>query len=90
VFNFGPLSSQLDLTYAGKQSRVADNELPTDAYTMLDMSVNYAFDMNRAMLEVFAKANNILDGEARVHSSVLKDIAPLAGRGLLIGLKASL
>lgn len=88
--NFGALSTRLDLTYAGKQSRVADNELPTDGYTMLDLSVNYAIDMDQRMVEIFAKANNLLDAEARVHSSVLKDIAPLSGRGLLVGLKASI
>jgi len=38
-------------------------------------------------LEAFARANNLLDEEIREHASFLKDIAPMGGRSLMIGLR---
>ncbi len=86
----GPITTRLDVTYAGKQSRVGDNELPTDAYTLVDLTLNCDLNLDRSNIEVFAKGNNIFDVDARTHSSTLKDIAPLAGRGFLIGVKGSI
>jgi iron complex outermembrane receptor protein len=34
---------------------------------------------------VFAEARNLTDAEAREHASFLKDIAPLPGRNLRVG-----
>ena len=38
-------------------------------------------------LEVFAKARNLLDEDIRDHSSFLREIAPMGGRSVLIGLR---
>ena len=38
-------------------------------------------------LEAFKRANNLLDEEIREHASFLKDIAPMGGRSLMIGLR---
>ena len=35
--------------------------------------------------EVFVDASNLLDEEARPHTSFLKDLAPLPGRGVAFG-----
>jgi len=86
-YQIGKFGARLDVNHVLKQNRVAANELPTDAYTLVDAAVTYRFATNGLNLEAFAKINNLLDEEARVHTSVLKDIAPLAGRGLLIGLR---
>ena len=42
-----------------------------------------------AEFEVYVKGTNLTDEEARLHTSFLKDIAPLAGRGALLGVRAS-
>jgi iron complex outermembrane receptor protein len=39
-------------------------------------------------VELFAKANNLLDDEIREHASFLKDIAPAGERSLLFGARA--
>ena len=38
-------------------------------------------------LEAFVKARNLLDQDIREHSSFLKEIAPMGGRSLLVGLR---
>jgi iron complex outermembrane receptor protein len=38
-------------------------------------------------MTVFAQGSNLLDEEIRNHVSVLKDVAPEAGRNLVLGLR---
>lgn len=85
----GRLAASLDVTHARRQDRVAANELPTAAYTLVDAALTWRIDASPVNLDAFLKASNLLDREARVHASVLKDIAPLAGRGVTIGLRGS-
>jgi len=79
--------ARLDVLHAFKQNRTTDNELATDGYTNLSALATYKLPTT-LNLELFAKANNLLDQEIREHASFLKDIAPQAGRSLLLGLRA--
>lgn len=79
--------ARVDVLHAFKQDRTSENELVTDGYTNLSAIVTYKLPTKMG-LEVYAKANNLLDQEIREHTSFLKDIAPLAGRSLLLGLRA--
>lgn len=79
--------ARMDVLHAFKQDRTSENELATDSYTNLSAMVTYKLP-TKLDLEVYAKANNLLDQEIREHTSFLKDIAPQAGRSLLIGLRA--
>jgi iron complex outermembrane receptor protein len=81
------LGARLDILHAFKQDRSAANELNSDGYTNLSAIVSYKLP-TQLNLEVFAKANNLLDQEIREHASFLKDIAPQAGRSLLLGLRS--
>jgi iron complex outermembrane receptor protein len=76
----------LDVTRTFGQDRVADHERPTDGYTMVDATLSYHLP-TRLHLDAFVKATNLLDEEAREHTSFLKDIAPLGGRSVLFGLR---
>lgn len=78
--------ASLDVTRTFGQDRVADNERPTDGYTMVDATLSYHLP-TRLHLDAFVKATNLLDEEAREHTSFLKDIAPLGGRSVLFGLR---
>jgi iron complex outermembrane receptor protein len=40
-------------------------------------------------LNFFLQGKNLLDEEMRVHTSFLKDFAPLAGRALVAGLRGN-
>jgi iron complex outermembrane receptor protein len=79
--------AKLDVLRAFKQDRTDGNELATDGYTNLSALVTYKLP-SKLNMELFAKANNLLDQEIREHASFLKDIAPQAGRSLLLGLRA--
>lgn len=85
----GALGTRFDVVYVARQDRVAANELPTDSYTLVNGFLTYRIKAQAADLEGFLKANNLFDQDARVHSSFLKDIAPLPGRGLVVGLRAT-
>ncbi|HEX6929005.1 MAG TPA: TonB-dependent receptor [Gammaproteobacteria bacterium] len=71
-----------------EQDKLAANELPTEGYTMLDASVSYRIFTPHADWNVFLRASNLLDEEARRHSSFLKDLAPLPGRNFTVGVRA--
>ncbi len=79
--------ARMDVLHAFKQDRTAENELDTDSYTNLSAIVTYKLP-TKLGLEVYAKANNLLDQEIREHASFLKDIAPLGGRSVILGLRA--
>ncbi len=80
-------STRLDVLRAFKQSRTAQNELATDGYTDVSALVAYKLPI-KFNLELFAKANNLLNQDIREHASFLKDIAPAGQRAVLIGARA--
>jgi iron complex outermembrane receptor protein len=92
-YEFDRFGARLDVLHAFKQDRVATNynyetgkELITDAYTNVSMMATYKLP-TQLNLEAFTRANNLLDEEIREHASFLKDIAPMGGRSLMIGLR---
>lgn len=81
--------ARIEGQYAHEQNRTAEFELPTDGYFLLHASMSYRLPVRSAEFEVYLKGTNLTDEEARLHTSFLKEIAPLAGRGALLGLRAS-
>ncbi len=69
-----------ELWWVGAQDRVAANELPTDSYLMLNLILTAHPFPNQRNVTLVAQGRNLLDEEARVHSSFLKDKLPLGGR----------
>lgn len=88
-WHLGSWGVTVNISHASRQGRVGANEWPTDSHTLVDAMVTRRIDLKPLTLEAFIKLNNLLDREARVHSSVLKEIAPLPGRGLTFGLRGS-
>lgn len=88
-YDAGPLHSVLGLAWYDEQDKLADNELPTDSYTMLDFEVSYRWERWQPGMLFFLKGSNLLDEEARRHSSPLKDYVPLPGRSVLLGVRLS-
>jgi iron complex outermembrane receptor protein len=78
--------ARLDVLKAFGQNRTADNELKTDGYTNVSALVSYKLP-TKLNLEVFAKANNLLNQEIREHASFLKDISVQGQRSILFGLR---
>ena len=80
-------SARVDVLRAFAQNNTAENELKTDGYTNMSALVAYRLPMKFNM-EVFAKANNLLNAEIREHASFLKDISLAGERSLVIGARA--
>lgn len=70
------------------QDDVAEEESVTPGFTAVDADFAYAFAVGDAELEVFVQGRNLGDEEIRLHTSFLKDRAPLPGRSLGAGLRA--
>ena len=70
-----------------EQDRVASNELPTDAYTMLGADASWRFPWTGRELLVYLRGENLLDEDARRHTSPLKEFAPLPGRSVGAGVR---
>jgi iron complex outermembrane receptor protein len=71
------------------QNRVAEFETPTPGYTFFNASVGYKFQWGRTYNYVFARGTNLLDAEGRDHLSFLKEVLPLPGRGVVVGLRTT-
>ena len=70
------------------QDKTADFEEATDGYTLVNLGVNYTTQMADMEWQLFMRADNVFDEDARVHTSFLKDDAPLPGRNIQLGIRA--
>lgn len=75
------------ISYA-EQDRVAEFEGETGGYTLINANLAYRFRGGPNDWEVFLDGRNLGDREARVHTSFLKELAPLPGRGVAFGVRA--
>lgn len=81
------LSAQIEGQWVTDQDRTADYELPTAGYFMLNAGLSYDITLAQTRSTIFIKGVNLLDEEARQSTSFLKDVAPLAGRGMIVGIR---
>jgi iron complex outermembrane recepter protein len=86
-YRLGNWNARVDVLHAFKQNNVAENELKTDGYTNLSALVAFKLPV-KYNVELFAKANNLLNDEIREHASFLKDISPAGARSILVGARA--
>jgi iron complex outermembrane receptor protein len=87
-YETGPWHAGAEAFYNTKQDDVIANELPTDGYTIVSLDLSYRLPLAEKHLLLFARGSNLLDEEARLATSPLKDIAPLPGRSFHIGARA--
>lgn len=71
------------------QKDTAQNEEPTNGYTLVDAHLAYRWDRSDSnSYEVFVDGSNLTNREVRPHTSLLRDYAPLPGRGVAFGIRA--
>lgn len=71
-----------------RQDDVAEFESETPGYTLVNANVAWHLDtLGGNAWELFVDGTNLLDEEARPHTSFLKDLAPLPGRGISAGVR---
>jgi iron complex outermembrane receptor protein len=87
----GPWQAYGTLLKVFRQDRIAvSEETATPGYTRLDAGLSYRIrHAGERATTVFLQANNLLNEDMRVHTSFIKDSAPLAGRGLVLGLRSN-
>ena len=82
LFTFGTRA-----THHMEQDDTSAFELPTGSYTMVDADISIDLRGTHLDWTVFIRGNNLLDEEARRHTSFLKDLAPLPGRNFTLGVR---
>lgn len=89
AYTNGPLAFVVDYTHTGKQDDTAPLESSTDGFNMLNLYAGYTMNLHGTDITLFARGSNLLNEEARRHTSFVKNIAPLPGRSGIFGLRAS-
>ena len=74
----------LNAIHHGKQDNLANGEEFTDAHTVLNARLGFSPNQNNNS-ELYLKINNLTNKLAYVHTSFLKESAPLPGRNVEIG-----
>lgn len=75
---------------AAKQDKPGEYEAPTAGYTRWDAGIDYSFGFGeQADALVFVRLNNLTDEEIRHSTSLLREVAPEAGRSIETGLRLS-
>ncbi|WP_206859765.1 TonB-dependent receptor [Lysobacter changpingensis] len=88
-WELGDWRASLGAVRYARQDDVAAYETETPGYTLVDAHIAWHRDTPAGNAwEVFLDGSNLLDEEARVHTSFLKDVAPLPGRGVGFGVRA--
>ncbi|HEX5757227.1 MAG TPA: TonB-dependent receptor [Arenimonas sp.] len=84
----GGWRARLGAIRVAAQNDVAELESPTPGYTLVDAHLSYHWDSAGGIgWEVFVDGRNLGDRDARVHTSYLKDFAPLPGRSIQSGVR---
>jgi iron complex outermembrane receptor protein len=79
-YDGGTLRGDIGITRVAEQSRIAPFEEETAGFTMLDASFGYRLFTGEVVHDFVLQATNLTDEEARLHTSYIKELAPLPGR----------
>lgn len=85
----GDLALSVDVRHGLEQDRTAPGETASPAYTTVGASVVWRLRLFGSSAELFARGTNLTDETIRLHTSYLKDVAPLAGRDFSAGVRLS-
>jgi iron complex outermembrane receptor protein len=86
-YRVGDWTFTAELRTAARQERIAPNETATAGYGLANASIARRFKLGGISGELFARGTNLTDATARVHTSFLKEIAPLPGRDVAAGVR---
>ena len=89
VWEYQALRLGTEIIFADGQDNLAPEELPTDAYELWSAYAAYRFIAGDTTWDLLLRGTNLTDSEARLHTSFLKDVAPLPGRNVTVSLRMS-
>ena len=90
-WKMGDWGARAEVIYAAEQDRVPTDDVPTPAYTLINLAVNYRLRMAGSDGFFFARLNNLTNELAYNAATIgtVRPLAPLPGRGLMVGLRLS-
>ena len=86
-YNLGDLQLTLTGTHYFEQDDISAFETKTDGYTIVDAQANYQLSLGAIDTQLYLNVDNITDELGFVHSSFIKDNAPLPGRNFRFGIR---
>lgn len=88
-YRSGAFSTNLTTIHVLRQNKAAELETNTSGYTLLNLEASYRLKSTRSNgIWLFVQGRNLLDEEMRMHTSYLKNFAPLPGRALIAGIRS--
>ena len=78
-----------DAQFVARQTRVATLETSTPGYTLVSAYASCRMTVRRLVFDLYLRGTNLGDDEARMHTSFLKEVAPLPSRSLTLGLRTT-
>ena len=81
------LVANVDYVRASEQDDVAEFELPSDSYDDLRARIAWRMRPGDMVVDLFVAGRNLTDDEQRLHTSVVKDLAPQPGRTIEAGVR---
>ncbi len=91
--NYGPFTASFSYTRVFAQNDVTTLETRTAGYNLLGVEAAYNFKLREdaeADSQLFLRARNVLDDEARRHTSFVKDYAPIPGASVYLGFRLAI
>ncbi|MDE0177197.1 MAG: TonB-dependent receptor [Gammaproteobacteria bacterium] len=86
-FTSDRLRANVDYVRASEQDDVAEFELPSDSYDDLRARIAWRLRPGGMTVDLFVAGRNLTDDEQRLHTSVVKDLAPQPGRTVEAGMR---
>ena len=84
--NHNQWNAALDNIFVSEQNKTARLESSTDSYMMVNARLSRTLHIDNTDVKLFVRADNLLDDDARQHTSIQKETVPLPGRNINIGL----
>ena len=83
---YGRWYGGVDVSQILDQDRISPLETETPGYTLVSADIEYNLP-GRWPTSFYLRGRNLLDEDVRRHTSILKDVAPLPGASVLLGLR---
>lgn len=81
-------SGELVLTRIARQSRISSLETPTAGFNLLSVDLGYTLrGAGDFSSRLYLRGRNLLDEDARRHTSFIKDAVPQPGRTVIVGVR---
>ncbi|OYX50032.1 MAG: TonB-dependent receptor [Sphingomonas sp. 32-66-10] len=85
----GQFGGRVEVEHAVRQTRVAEFESETPAFTLVNASLTWHPLGEKRETAIILSAHNIFDVDARRHASFTKDFVPLPGRDIRVSARLS-